>query len=484
MVIDSETRNKLKVARVKCDESLMFFTRFFFKELRGSKFLTNWHHEDINKALDDVANYKYELININIPPRCSKTEIVLNFIAKSLGENQSANFLYITASDELRGETSVRIRDIITHPYFYFMYGVEIKKDQNSKNLWRTNKGGGLKTATIFGQITGFGAGQMTDIEDLQNYIREFEGCIVLDDINKIDDAETISANNKKVTRVIFNTVMSRKNSSDTPVINIQQRAGLEDATAKLLDYYKSNNSIDKVKNLVYPAIIDGESIWAKQLTLESLKQKRDSPLTSRMFKTQYMQEPVPEEGGIIKRDWFNIVNKSMVNGKYEIYIDGAYTKNTANDPTGILLISKMHNSIAIHDFTEKWLVLPDLIDYLREYMTLHNVNSNTPIYVEPKASGLDFVNTGRKYYNNPFIEISKKTGSKFVLVSKDERMNASSDYIKAGMVNLIEGNWNKSYIDYMCNFPNDIHDEACDLTCYAIEKNLINRNNVNISYG
>ena len=39
-----------------------------------------------------------------------------------------------------------------------------------------------FKNCTIFGQITGFGAGIMKEtIEE----IRSFEGCIVLDDINK-----------------------------------------------------------------------------------------------------------------------------------------------------------------------------------------------------------------------------------------------------------------------------------------------------------
>ena len=114
----------------------------------------------------------------------------VNFIARGIGMNPTSNWLYITASDELRAQTSVSIRDIVQHPYFKIMYGVELKQDQNGKNLWRTSKGGGLKTATIFGQITGFGAGQMIDHDkDLEDYLREFEGCIVLDDINKIDDS-------------------------------------------------------------------------------------------------------------------------------------------------------------------------------------------------------------------------------------------------------------------------------------------------------
>ena len=201
-----EQRAFLLEMRIKCDASLLFFTRFFFKELTGNKFIVNNHHNVICNELKRVEEYDLELLNINIPPRFSKTELgAVNFIARGIGMNPTGNYLYITASDELRAQTSVSIRDIVTHPFFKLMYGIELKKDQNGKNLWRTKQGGGLKTATIFGQITGFGAGIMNDtIEE----IRTFEGCIVLDDINKLDDSQVQNATNDKVSRTVFNTVL------------------------------------------------------------------------------------------------------------------------------------------------------------------------------------------------------------------------------------------------------------------------------------
>ena len=67
--------NKIKVARVKCDKSLLFFTRYYFKRLRGIKFICNWHHKDICEELHKIQNYELEFLNISIPPRMSKTEI-------------------------------------------------------------------------------------------------------------------------------------------------------------------------------------------------------------------------------------------------------------------------------------------------------------------------------------------------------------------------------------------------------------------------
>lgn len=289
-----------KVARVLCDEDLLFFTRFFFKKIHGTKFITNWHHEIITKALTRIANYEIEFLNINIPPRYSKTELVANFVAQNLGKNPASNWLYITASDDLRSDFSVKIRDIITWPDFYQLYGIELKKDQNGKNLWRTKQGGGLKTATIFGQITGFGAGQMVDHDqDLIDYIREFEGAIILDDINKIGDAISLNANNEKANARIFDTILSRKNSKDTPVINIQQRVGLNDATAKLLEHFKDK---PKAESIVLPILIDGKPLWEWKHGLQEIEEMRNSNELGPIFDSQYMQNPKPLKGLMYKK--------------------------------------------------------------------------------------------------------------------------------------------------------------------------------------
>ncbi|MCP4987264.1 MAG: hypothetical protein GY928_14795 [Colwellia sp.] len=297
MDFDKLTNEELAVVKFHCDESLLYFTRFWYRVLRGNKFILNWHQEDICRELERLQNYELEYLGINIPPRFSKTELAaVNFIARGIGMNPTSNWLYITASDELRSETSIRIRDIVSHPYFNRMYGVGLKKDQQGKNLWRTTQGGGLKTATIFGQITGFGAGQMIDHSDgeLLEYIRLFEGCIVLDDVNKTDDAAVVNATNTKVMRVLGNTVLSRKNSNDTPIVNIQQRAGIEDATAYFMELFGES---DKAKFLVYPIIYKGESLWPWKMPMNKIEELKNNPKTKHTFESQYMQNPMPLEG-------------------------------------------------------------------------------------------------------------------------------------------------------------------------------------------
>jgi len=344
------TRSELIDMRIKCDDDLLFFTRFFYKELRGTKFIVNEHHRTICNELERIGNYLLEFLNINIPPRMSKTELVLNFIARGIGQNPAANYLYITASDELRAEVSVRIRDIVSHRYFKTMYGTELKQDQNGKNLWRTVQGGGLKTATIFGQITGFGAGQMIDHtnkdpdQDLIDYLRTFEGCIAMDDINKMDDAETGNAKNDKVTRVISNTVFSRKNSEDTPMINIQQRAGMDDATAFFMDYYKNN---DKAEFLIMPVISeDRVPLWPWKYGLEKIEEMRTSSATAHVFETQYMQNPLPLEGLIYDLNYYD----ELTNEEHSTSLGFADIADSGTDHLSSPFVKIIGNKVFVHD--------------------------------------------------------------------------------------------------------------------------------------
>lgn len=314
------SRDDLIDMRVKCDNDLLYFTRLFHYALKGSKFILNSHHEVIRDELRKVESYELDLLNINIPPRFSKTLLcAVNFIARGVGQNPLSNWLYITASDELRSQTSIEIRDIVTHPLFKALYGVELKKDQNGKNLWRTKEGGGLKTATIFGQITGFGAGIMRETLDL---LEEFDGSIVIDDANKTDDSAVENVNNDKVSRVFFNTILSRKNTNNTPIINIQQRAGMSDLTAQLMEHYSGD---PRASFLVMPVVNkDGTPLWEWKHNLEDIHKLKTSPKTAHTFETQYMQNPVPSDDVVFPSNGLNYFSLSNLNTQNIEYRCGA----------------------------------------------------------------------------------------------------------------------------------------------------------------
>lgn len=454
-------RSELIAARIECDDDLLFFTRFFYKQLRGTKFITNWHHRRICESLERVTNYELDFLGINIPPRHSKTELAgINLIAQGIAKNPRSNYLYITASDELRSETSIRIRDIISNPNFKKMYGVELKKDQNAKNLWRTKEGGGLKTATIFGQITGFGAGQMIDTSELEDVIRDFEGCIVLDDINKTDDSEVQNANNAKVTRVIFNTIMSRKNSKDTPIVNIQQRAGLEDATAQFMEYYGTDNP--RAEFLVLPVIYDGKPLWKFMMDMEAIEKQRTHDKTAHMFQSQYMQNPQPREGLLFANEDLNKFSLKHIDlTKAEAvagYIDVADT-------------GKDHHSIPIGYLIEGKIYIPDVL-YTQLDHTLNVdlsaaiINEHKPSYVRIESNGVGamYLSALRPKVNETIMLLPIRAKTK-----KHTRIINASYFIKKYFVFRDDYEHGSDYDKFMRNLTQYLkngeseHDDAPD---------------------
>lgn len=466
MNFDELTRDDLLTVRVKCDASLLYFTRFWFRLLKGTKFIVNTHHEVICNELESLERYELELLNINIPPRFSKTELAaVNFIARGIGMNPTSNWLYITASDELRAQTSVSIRDIVQHPYFKTMYGVELKKDQNGKNLWRTTKGGGLKTATIFGQVTGFGAGQMTDHDsELEDYVREFEGCIVLDDVNKIDDSGQMNATNDKVTRVIFNTILSRKNSKDTPIINIQQRAGISDATANFMAHYEGN---DKAKFLVMPIVSpDGVPLWEWKHDLQDIERLRTSEATKSVFQTQYMQEPVNVLGLLMP------IGKVRFGRKLEneigrfCYIDPA---NTGGDNLGaiffyayeiegrisVVVLDAIYSKAGIESNA------PVIADKLREYMI-------DECYIESNGVGIGMVMALKNILENK--RILRPVAS---VQNKEAKILQHYEFALDNFI-FDEKLKDSAYMKDLCNYEkegkNTHKKDAMDVTCMAVE--------------
>ena len=80
----TEELQELAVAKVKCNKSLLFHTRYFFVHQYNRKFVVNSHHERICEALDLVLKGKLVKVIINIGPRYGKTEIAVKKDRKSV----------------------------------------------------------------------------------------------------------------------------------------------------------------------------------------------------------------------------------------------------------------------------------------------------------------------------------------------------------------------------------------------------------------
>lgn len=452
--------NLQKVLKVKCEKDLLFFTRYIYKENHRRNFIVAPHFVLIAKALQDVVNGKTKRLIINIPPRYGKTELAVKcFIAWCLAKNPQSKFIHLSYSDDLALDNSSQTKEYIESDAFQNLWNLTLKSDSKGKKKWFNEQGGGVYATSSGGAITGFGAGVAES--------KEFAGAIIIDDPLKPDDANRDLARNT-VNERYNSTIRSRVNDRDTPIILIMQRLHEDDMSGFLLN----GGSGEDWTHLCLPALNkENEPLWEEKHTFDELEQIRQANRYN--FAGQYMQEPAPEEGGEWRKEWFTIVDKSEVplqSLKWELIIDGAYTKNTANDPSGFQIGAKWENNYVILSSIDKYLEMPELLKFIPSYIEASGVNVSMTL-VEPKASGKSIK---QMIYTETKLNISEiKTD--FVNSSKIENARACSPYIESGRVILIKGSWNDAFLQQVGTFPNAKHDEHIDLTCYGIERNLMN---------
>lgn len=308
----------VQVLRLELLTSLTKYTKAMFKAQHKRSFVLARHHELIIEKLEGVLDGKIKRLIINIAPRYSKTELVVKqFISAGYALNPRCNFMHLSYSDALVNDNSAQIRELMNLPIYKELFPESAleKPGKASSERWKTKAGGEFYAVSTQGQVTGFGAGQVDDIEadNLDNewlrYDDEFlnklgligansnvfSGAIIIDDPIKPDDALS-DILRERVNQRFETTIRSRTNSRNTPIIIIMQRLHEHDLCGYLLE-----KEPDEWEVLSLPAIqTDPETgeefaLWPFKHTLEELYRLREAdPM---VFETQYMQDPKPREG-------------------------------------------------------------------------------------------------------------------------------------------------------------------------------------------
>ena len=467
--LTKEDINRLRVIKYKAEHSFLFFCMYMFKENNKINFEPYQHLRLIANKLEAVARGDIKRLIINIFPRSGKTEMAVKlFIAWGLALNKRSKFIHLSYSGDLAIDNSAAAKEYINSDAFQNIWSMDLRIDSKAKQKWFNRNGGGCYATSTNGQITGFGAGDTIDRVVTENPFNGFSGAIIIDDPNKPSDNNSDLERNKVNLRY-NNTIRSRiNNNRETPIIVIQQRLHENDLSGFLLD----GGSGEYWEHLNLP-ILDENNIplCPEKFTFEELEGLRNAdPYT---FNGQYMQSPTPNDGGMWLKDWFAIKNKfeiPRVNG-WELYIDGAYTKNTKNDPTGLMVCTKVNNELYVLSAVSKYMEMPELLKYIPRYINSLGVYINS-ILIEPKASGLSMAQLLRNKTKYNIIELR----GAILRESKIERASKASTYIESGKVSLVKGSWNDSFLDKISKFPLGKHDEYIDLLSYAIDRNLFQR--------
>jgi len=429
----------------------------FWSETSPETFIDNWHVKVLCDELQKVA-FKlkdrkpkdYDLV-INIPPATSKSTICTVLFPVYLWTvDPTLKILTGSVDKSLSLQHAVKSRTVINSPRFKELYPeIVLKEDQNNKGSY-DNTFKGNRTATSVGS----------------SIIGHHFHLILIDDAIKATatDSEIQTAN-----EWMDVSLSTRKiNKELTPTILVMQRIHMKDPAANLL--IKPN-----VKHLCLPSELTPDTTdeykkYYKNGLLDPIRLSRSilnqtkSELGSTSYSGQYLQNPIPQEGGILKKDWFIIKRynpEDIKKVKWDMFVDSAYTDKTQNDPSGIVIAGEFENSLLIRYAGQYWLEFPDLLLKLNE---LRSRYGTMRLFVEPKATGKSVVQTLKKQGINA-IELDPTTESKIT------RVNAISPIVEAKRIILIEDTWNNLFVDECISFPLGKNDDMLDCMTYAINK-------------
>lgn len=302
------------------ETSPLAFTALWFNVTQGDSFRSNWHHHYFNWAAEQVLTGKAKSLIVNTPPGSTKTEFwSIHLPAYCMAKFPRVRILNTSYSKDLVNENSERTRALIKSAEFAELYSLTIGKDKVDD--WTIEEGGKRKHQVFSrpsgGQITGVRGGYMAE---------HFSGYVAGDDFDKMDDLFS-EAKRKKKHRVLVNTLRSRRATSDTPFLFIQQRGHVDDCTGFILagglglkcDLHikipalVNQDYIDKlpdgirercIRDVCSSEQVGGYwSYWPKKASIHDLIALREaSPYT---FASQEMQEPEKLEGGVFSEDAF-----------------------------------------------------------------------------------------------------------------------------------------------------------------------------------
>jgi phage terminase large subunit-like protein len=463
---------------VKCFNSFYFFFKTFWPEMSGETYIDARHIQYICDSLQFWAmkvirgEKIMKTIVINVPPGSSKSTIATIALPMWVWLHKpSASTANISYSATLSSQHAYKARaitestkwHILFDNIFRLKYGKELQIVKQNQNEVLNNFKGNRFNTSVGGTILGMHA----DI-------------FIKDDLVSAEQAQS-DVEREKANRWNDETTSSRrKNPSCYLDIYISQRLHENDICGHVL-----NKNLD-IFHICLPAQLTGTNFVSPEdalsLYTDGILDPNRRPLDVLMvlkeemgasgYTGQYLQMPFSLEEQAIRPSMFQVVD-ARDDMTFDLYIDGAYTENKKNDPTGLTVFGFKDHTLYVKQAYNVWKTLPDLLKFIKELGEARIFDPEKGrIFIEPKASGYSLAQyiESETDYNYVLIGLnSDKEEKNIVSQGKTTRHNMIQPKAESGRIKLFKGNWNDDYLTQVCGFPKAAHDEQVDNTGYAV---------------
>lgn len=460
----STTKLSLEEYRVLLRNDFVTFVERAFYELNPhADFISGQYINLLAATLEKCRTGETKRLIINLPPRTLKSHAAsVAFPAWLLGHDPAKSIICASYGQDLADKHARDCRTLMGSSFFKEIFPrTRLSADKSSVNDFMTTTQGFRMSTSVGGVLTGRGADVM-----------------ILDDILKPDDALS-ETRRRAANDWFFNTLLSRLNSKkDGVIIIVMQRLHQEDLVGEVMER-------ERWEVLSLPAITVedeqipfeeplGDGVFIRKAG-EALHPERDSVETYRRirdtigeynFESQYQQNPMPLEGGLIKRDWLRYYDPEAP-PTFRITVQSWDTANKAGEMNDYSVCTtwgiddrKFLYLLHVHRMR---LNFPELKRAAKE---LHGKFKPDKLVIEDKASGTSLIQE-LKAEGIYGIELYQPAPG------SDKFMRLAGQAIKfeEGRVRLPEGApWLDEYVRELTGFPGSKFDDQVDSTAQALD--------------
>lgn len=411
-------------------------------------FSREWYHEAIAVVLAGIGGETGIRQIINAPPRSLKSFLVsVAWVAFMLGHKPSYKIVCASYSQDLANHLAADCRRLMQSSWYGRLFPTKLAKSTEEELV--TTEGGFRLARSVGGTLTGLG-GQV----------------LIIDDPLNANDALS-DTNRASVNAWFTGTLYTRLNNKALgAVVVVMQRLHQDDLTGHLIE----KGGWDR---LVLPAIAPrdmsipicngyfswraGEPLQTRESlgVLDALKRQ----LGVSTFNAHYLQDPVPELGNMLKREWLKRYDQPPVQKPGDEIIqswDTALKVTTSSDySVGLTFLVRNNNEYYLIDVVRQRLTFTDLCSAVDRQAKKHLPNA---ILIEEQASG------------TPLIDECKiRKGMSNVIgwkpkLDKRTRMNGETPKLEAGCLILPKSApWLDDFVMEYLAFPNGKHDDQID---------------------
>lgn len=429
-----------------------FIEKCFDTVAPGQPYLPNWHIDAIAWHLQEVIAGRSKRLIITLPPRHLKSICCsVALPAWALGHRPYCRIICASYAQDLAVKHARDFRAVMNSSWYHHAFpGVRIDPGKDTELEVATTRHGFRLTTSVGGTLTGRGCNMA-----------------IIDDPLKASDA-TSDAKREFANQWFENTLYSRlDNKAEDAIIIVTQRLHVDDLVGHLLA------SGEGWSHLNLPAIADadeqfvlddgrtftrkaGEPLHADRESLETLAQIRRS-MGSYEFAAQYLQNPLPLDGGLIQWGWFKSydLRPQLQDGDFV-----TQSWDTASKPTQITDYSVCTTWLrrgGDHYLLEVWRERVDYPALKRTVVALAEQYQPDAVLIEDKSSGIQLIQDLQAEGRVRPIAINSQD-------DKITRMYGETAKFEAGCVCLpSSASWLDDFKAELLQFPRGRYDDQVD---------------------